>query len=160
MHAHLLAPGQLAARLGRKKGTLSVIPHLRQRPWPPLPHSGSLGRERAGLPGLGRVCVWAQALQLPEQELNAQCVCQSLLTSFFSLRAMQTEAAEECGGSEPPRHRLPPSVACAPPTPQAGVTSEKCCGRKKSPSVSWHYISAWCSETRKVGWGEVEVVWS
>lgn len=31
---------------------------------------------------------------------------------------MQTEAAEECGGSEPPRHRLPPAVACAPPTPR------------------------------------------
>ena len=54
--------------------------------------------KRACLSGLGRVCIRALPLQLPEQELKAQCVCQGLLTSFFFLRAMQTEAAEECQG--------------------------------------------------------------
>jgi hypothetical protein len=39
------------------------------------------------------------------------------------------------------------------PSPQAGVTSEECRGRKKSPSVSCYYISTWSSETREV-WGE------
>lgn len=94
------------------------------------------GRERACLPRLGRVCVWALPLQLPEQELNAQYVCQSLLTSFFFLRAMQKEAAEECHSTRLPNTRLPPPVAYVPPIPKAGVTSEKCRGRKKSPNVS------------------------
>lgn len=73
--------------------------------------------KRAGLPGLGRACVRAQPQQLPEWELNVQCFCQSLLTSFFFLRAMQTEeAAEECGSNLPtPASLLPWPVLPQPP---------------------------------------------
>lgn len=82
--AHTHTHGQLGVRLSRKKGSFCA-PSCQARSRDPFSLILAAWTEKVPASRALAESVFNQPLQLPEQELNVQCICQSLLTSFFFL---------------------------------------------------------------------------